>query len=270
MNDKCMHSYTTQRGQSLIEILFAITVFTIGVVTIGYLIISGLNTLHYATESTQARLLASEGIEAVTAIRDGDFDQIPAGTYGLMLNEGRWMLASTSDTQGKFTRTITIEDIDVDTKDVISHVVWSVFGGSEKNITYTTRLSNWMQTNGDAGDLAVYTDSVTVMASSTIVSGLRLKNNGDTSIVVTNIRIVWDAPILLERITISGMDVFTASTSASVASGTDINITDYTLEAFSGFHAIDAIVFNGDLGSSNLVMLLTLLDGSIRSVYVTP
>ena len=265
-----MYISMTQKGQSLIEILFAITIFTMGVVTIGYLIISGLNALHYTAESSHARFLASEGIEAVTSMRDGDFDQIPTGTYGLIVHEGHWALASSSDIQGKFTRTITIVDVDTDTKDITSNVVWSMFGGSQKNITYTTRLTNWNQTKGDAGDLNVVTEGISLNASSTEVSGLRIKNMGTTRIVITSMTIFWNAPVHLERITIGGNDVFTASTSAPIASGVRIDTTDYTLEPLSGFHTIDAFVFDGSLGNSNLTVLCTLSDGSVRSIYITP
>lgn len=265
-----MYISITQKGQSLIEILFAITIFTMGVATIGYLIMSGLNALHYTTESSRAQLLASEGIEAVTSLRDGDFDQIPMGTYGLMMHQGHWALASSSDIQGKFTRTITIVDVDTDTKDITSNVVWSMRGGSQKNITYTTRLTNWRQTKGDAGYLEVATDGISLNASSTEVNGLRIKNIGATSIVITSMTIFWNAPVHLERITIGGNDVFTASTSASVASGVLIDIANYTLEPISGFHAIDAFAFDGSLGNSNLTVLCTLSDGSVRSIYITP
>lgn len=265
-----MYISLTQKGQSLIEILFAITIFTMGVVTIGYLILSGLNALNYTNESSRARFLASEGIEAVTSIRDGDFDMIPAGTYGLMIHEGHWVLASSSDVHGKFIRTITIDDIDTDTKDVTSNVVWNMLGGNQKNITYTTRLTNWNQTKGDAGYLDVATDGISLNASSTELSGLRIKNMDATSIVITGMTIFWNASVQLERITIGGNDVFTASTSVPVSSGVPIDIVDYTLEPISGFHTIDAFVFDGSLGNSNLTVLCTLSDGSIRSIYITP
>ena len=265
-----MYISMTQKGQSLIEILFAITIFTMGVVTIGYLIISGLNALNYTNESSRAQLLASEGIEAVTSMRDGDFDQIPAGTYGLMMHEGHWALASSSDIHGKFTRTVTIVDVDTDTKDITSNVAWSMLGGRQKNITYTTRLTNWNQTKGDAGNLDVATDGISLNASSTEMSGLRIKNMDSTSIVITSMTIFWNAPVQLERITIGENDVFTASTSAPVASGVDIDIADYTLEPLSGFHTIDVFAFDGSLGNSNLTVLCTLSDGSVRSIYITP
>lgn len=265
-----MNFYNSQRGQSLMEIVFAIAIFTVGVITIGYLIITALASLHTATLATQARLLAREGLEAVDSIRDGGFDLLSAGTYGLILDQGLWTLASSSDVHGKFSRTITTEDIDINTKEVTSRVSWRVFGVREKTISYTKRFSNWQQTGGEAGTLVVSTENAMRIASSTILTGVSLQNSSDTSITLTKMTVIWDTPPLLERITMNGFDIFTASTSAPKASGTEINIDDYTLEAYSGEHFIDTITFDGAVGGSNFVMRFTLADGSVRSVYITP
>ena len=265
-----MHVHNSQRGQSLMEIVFAIAIFTVGVITVGYLIITALASLHSDTLATQARLLALEGLEAVGSIRDGGFELLTTGTYGLVLSDGLWTLASSSDIQGKFLRSITLEDIDVNTKEVTSRVSWNVFGAREKNVSYTTRLSNWQQTGDEAGTLAVATESATLVASSTILTGLSLENTGDSAITLTKMTVNWDTPALLVGITINGFDIFNASTSVPKASGTEINIADYTIGAYSGSHAIDSIVFDGAVDGSNFVILFTMSDGSVRSVYITP
>ena len=76
------------RGQSLIEMLFAVAVFTIGVVTIGYLVFDSFTSLRFGKETMQARLLASEGLEAVRTIYEDDFALLESGTYGLALQNG--------------------------------------------------------------------------------------------------------------------------------------------------------------------------------------
>ena len=265
-----MHTPNSQKGQSLIEIVFAIAIFTVGVITVGYLIITSLTSLHSATEATQARLLAIEGIEAVNAIREEGFDQIHTGTYGLVLDQGLWTLASSSDIQGKFTRTITTEDIDVNTKRVTSHVSWRTFGAREKNISYITRFSNWKQTGGEAGGLLVSTDDITLTASSTALSGLSLQNNSTGDITLTKMTLSWSTAALLEHITIDGFDIFTASTSAPASSGTEIDIADYSIGASSGPHPFETISFDTSVEGSNFIILFTLEDGSVRSVYITP
>ena len=126
-----MQTRTLQQGQSLIEIIFAISIFVIGVVTIGYLTIDAFTSMQRVTDSTQARLLAVEGIEALVSISDAEFD-ITAGTYGLALEGGIWTLIKTPDEQGKFTRTITIHSIDDDTFEVASQVVDYIWWSGEE------------------------------------------------------------------------------------------------------------------------------------------
>ncbi|MFZ2252828.1 MAG: prepilin-type N-terminal cleavage/methylation domain-containing protein [Minisyncoccia bacterium] len=265
-----MNTSNSQKGQSLIEIVFAIAIFTVGVITVGYLIITALTSLHSATEATQARLLATEGIEAVRAIREGGFDNILTGTYGLVLEQGLWTFASSSDTQGKFSRTITTEDIDINTKKVTSRVSWNMYGAHEKSISYTIRFTNWKQTGGEAGDLLVSTDLVTLDASSTALIGLTIQNNSGRDITLTKMTLLWSTPALLEHIIIDGFDIFSASTSAPVVSGTEIDIADYSIGGSSGSHPFDTISFNASTEGSNFIILFTMQDGSVRSVYLTP
>jgi len=253
----------------LIEILFAIAIFTIGVVTIGYLIIDARVSLHYATDLTRARLLAAEGIEAVNSIRMGGFDLLPSGDYGLEINQGVWTLTSSSDERGKFTRTISIEDIDSDVKEVTSQISWEMFPGREKQVTYKTRFSNWMQVGGEAGELEIDLSQVTIDDSKTTIGGLFIRNNHNQEVVITDITVIWGTSALLERVAAGEVDLFTASTSAPVASGEAIDIIDYQIGAFSDFQLVGPIDFDGDISDTNFVVLLTFRDGSIRSVSIS-
>ncbi len=265
-----MRAEQLQQGQSLIEIIFAISIFVVGVVTIGYLTIDAFGSIQRVSDSTQARLLATEGIEAVISIKDGNFSDITAGTYELLIDNGRWTLSSSADEKGKFTRAITIESIDSEVFEATSLVTWSVFGGRERSVTYKTFLSNWSQTNGEAGNLGVSTQNVALVSFDTEVIGLFLQNEGSSDITITDMSVSWDTAALLERITIEGIDVWSASTSNPVASETEIDITDYTIGESSGFHYINSLMFNDSMAGSNLVIIFTLSDGSTRSIYVSP
>jgi len=264
-----MRILNSQKGQSLIEMVFAMTIFTLGVVTIGYLMIDAFISLRYSTESTQARLLATEGIEAIQSIKDGGFDTISSGTHGIVLNQGQWTLTASPDTTEKFTRTITIQDIDATTKEITSRVVWNMFSGTEKSISYTTRLTDWRQTKGAANDLSIAISNVAYAGTSTELTGLTFQNDGEEGLLVTKMNIWWSTPTLLERITINGADVFNPSIGVPVESGSDINITNYYLDPHSGSQVIDAIAFNGNVGGSNFIVLFTLSDGSEKSVYIS-
>src|SRR3989344_5960584 len=216
-----------QQGQSLIEIIFAISVFVIGVVTIGYLTIDSFTSMQRVTDSVQARLLAAEGIEALVSIRDAGFENIEVGTYGLLFDAGFWTLTPTADEKGKFTRTIDIQAVDEDVVEVTSLVTWNVFG-------------------------------------------LFIQNESAEDLTITDLAISWNTGALLTRVAIEDVEVFNASTSAPVSSGTEIDITDYTIPAASGFHHINSITFDSSVAGSNLVVIFTLGDGSTRSVYISP
>lgn len=259
-----------QNGQSLLEIVFAIAIFTIGVVTVGYLIIDARVSMQNAADLTEARLLATEGIEAVRSIREGGFNLIPTGTHSLVMNEGRWSFASSTDSYGKFTRVIMVEEIDADNKNVTSSVTWSLPSGREKSVDYKTRLTNWLQNNGDSGEIAVFTESASLYSSSTELRGLSLENQGTKNVTITDMEISWDGSANLDSIVFEGDTVFLASTSTLVESGQAIDIIDYQLEPFTGFHPIDVISFSESVEGSNFVVRFTLSDDSTRSVYVSP
>lgn len=264
-----MNTNNLQKGQSLIEILFAIAIFTIGVVTIGYLIIDARSSLHYATDLTRARLLAAEGIEAVNSMRAGGYDLLTAGDYGLELDGGVWTLSSSSDEIGKYTRTISIQNIDVGVKEVTSQVAWTVSGVKERDVSYTTRFSNWMQVGGEAEDFQVALNNAAISASNTALTGLWVKNTGTADITLTDMKLQWDTPALLERVTLDSFDIFLASTSASIASGENIDVADHQIAAFTGFRSLDSIEFDGDVSGTNFILSFTFQDESVRSVYLS-
>lgn len=264
-----MQAHVTQKGQSLIEILFAMAIFTMGIVTIGYLIISAIDSLRYGSEAMQARLLVEEGIEAVASIRDGDFDALVPGTYGLVLNDGTWLLLDPPDTQGKYSRTIDINDVDADIKEVVSTVTWTSFGDRVKTVTLGTHFSHWMQGGGDADSLDINTASAVLEGVGMSLSGIELLNTGGTDITITDIVAEWTPSSLLQNIVIQGSSVYEASTSAPISSGENIDISDYTIVTSSGTHTIDPITFDETVTGSLLRMTFVLGDGSRRSILMS-
>lgn len=97
-----------QQGYSLIELLIAMSIFTIGVATVIFLVLDAGVTSTQGGERTQAILLAQEGLEAVRSIRDSDFESLGNGTHGLVLQNGKWIFQNTFDINGQFTRTLSV------------------------------------------------------------------------------------------------------------------------------------------------------------------
>lgn len=93
-------------------------------------------------DRSQAVLLADEGIEAVRSIRDEDFANLTDGTFGLGIGGGQWSFAGASDTQGIYTRAITINSIDAVRKSITTAISWNSFG-RPKSMSVETILSNW-------------------------------------------------------------------------------------------------------------------------------
>lgn len=259
-----MHISVSQKGQSLVEILFAIAVFTIGVVTIGYLIFDSFASLQHNLQSMQARLLASEGLEVMSGLKN----TLMPGTYGLSLESGEWMLVPSSDTQGIFTRIITVEELDAETDRVTSAVTWGSSEANQKSVAVAAQFTDWEQSNGDAGALEVDINNAMLVASSTELTGIALLNNSGEDAVVTGMVLQWDAPAELALITLRGVDVFLASTSASARSGDHIDIDDYSIASGSGYHLLDSAAFDGSVEGSDFIVTFIMSDESKRHVRV--
>lgn len=255
------------RGQSIIEILFAIAIFTIGVVTIGFLVFDAQTSLRNAREETHASLLAREGLMAVRTIRDDDFDNLNAGTYGLVLQDNRWELDSEPDTTGKFTRTVSIEDIDLETKTVTSTVSWEFSDVRPKEVTYVTRFTDWQQTRGDAEVLEVDTAAAALVLGIDL-TGITLTNTDAEDITITGMTLQWNGGSQLNNIVIDATSVYLAATSSGATSGEFIDIDDYTLTSGSGIHTLSSVLFDADTSETDFILMFILSDGSRRHVVV--
>lgn len=268
MKDKHTQEACSQSGQSLIEILFAVAIFMIGVVTIGYLILDSQISLRKNIESTQASMLAYEGIEAARAIGRNDFDNMSSGTHGIYLSQNKWIFSSTSDAEGKFTRSIVVSDIDDEIKKIVSTVVWQITDVREGNVSLVDYLTNWRETEGDAADLLVDTTNASLSASSAALIGIDIFTDSTVNITISDMRLEWNNANTLQQITIDGFTVFTAATSSGAMPNDVIDITDYALDLGSGIKTVDSILFNGVMTGTDFVVTFIMDDESRKHVLV--
>jgi len=252
-------------GHSLFEILIAMSVFSIGTATVGYLIIDSEVSLRASIENTKATLLAREGLVVARELRDDDFDTLVPGTYGLALASGEWTLSSTDDVTDQFTRSISISDVGSEVKKVVSSVVWSVSPAREKEVVLSAYLSDWGQSEGDASHLSIDNAGAYLTSTSTELTGISLQDSSGGGLVLESISVQWEGAPILERISIGGTDVFVAT--STVSSGDSIDIDDYTLPA-GGTRAIDAIEFDIDVSGTDFMLTFVLSDGSRRHVRI--
>ncbi|MEW5908095.1 MAG: hypothetical protein AB1643_02865 [Patescibacteria group bacterium] len=133
---------TFNRGQSLVELLVAMSFFVLAVATIGFLILDADVSSRQGIERMQAILLVKEGLEAARSIRDYQFNDLTAGNHGILLSGNRWIFSGTSDIQDQFTRVVTVEDIDVKRKKITSQVIWQFSPQRSDSVSLVTYLTN--------------------------------------------------------------------------------------------------------------------------------
>ena len=102
-------------GQSTVEALLAVAVLLLLAAGIATLTIGSREGQLRAQNESAAMALAREGIDAVRSIRDRDWSALVPGTYGLSDASGLWQFSGISETSGKFTRAVAVNQIARDT-----------------------------------------------------------------------------------------------------------------------------------------------------------
>jgi len=116
----------TNRGQSSLEVLIAITILTLA---ISAAIVVGFGNQSAVVDSelnNRAIYIARQELEEARATARGSFSS----------------LVSASSTDGIYTKELIIVDIDVNTKDVISRISWKN-NLQPGNLELLTRITNW-------------------------------------------------------------------------------------------------------------------------------
>lgn len=147
-----------KKAFSLVEILLAIFVFTLFSTAVVYL---SLDTASRATQveiKNEALLYAEEGMEAVRNIRDRNYLDLVAGSYGLSFAADTWSFVAAPETiDAYYQRTVLIEDVyrdgagdiaasgtlDPETKKITVSVTWNWKGLIPKTTVLSTYFSNW-------------------------------------------------------------------------------------------------------------------------------
>lgn len=172
-------------GQSMIELVVAIGIFTIVGSAIIVLALDAFNMESAGKDDSQALLYAEEGIEAARAIRDNKWDNLKNAPLqnGLTRQNGFWEFFGASDSLGKYTRVTSVETVnrdavtgnivttggipDVETKKITSTVTW-VSNGQNNTTSLVSYLMRWQKP--PRGGMLVYGDT-----SGTTVDLIRYK-----------------------------------------------------------------------------------------------
>ncbi|HDQ88534.1 MAG TPA: type II secretion system protein [candidate division WWE3 bacterium] len=144
-----MNSKKKEKGQSIIEFIVAVGIMLIVAGSGALSVLGALSANKQAKDHIQASAYAQEGLEAIRAVRNNSWDALENGNHGLTNTQGYWELSGNSDSQGKYTRVITIEDatieeeLQMDTKLITSRVTWNSTPTRQGNVEFTTYLTKW-------------------------------------------------------------------------------------------------------------------------------
>lgn len=152
----------TQKGQSFIEVLVAMGIFSM-VSLSAFLVFFGGQSLSVDSQNAQiAGDYATEGSEAARTIRDRNWTELSDGSHGIVsLNDQWYFSSSTSDSKDIFTRTIAISTVDSNTKRATTTITWQISPLRIQTIEFVELLTSWsivQDSGGDSGGSGVSGD----------------------------------------------------------------------------------------------------------------
>lgn len=142
------YKLTACGGFSLVEVLLAVSVFSLIVTGLAGSVIYGQQSTALAGQRVRANFLAEEGLEATRNTRDENYTNLSNGTYGLVISSNQWVFSGSQDTTDIFTRQITITDAGTNRKQVTSTVTWQQNPQRTGSVSLVTYLTNWKASVG--------------------------------------------------------------------------------------------------------------------------
>lgn len=135
-------------GLALIELLLALSIFSLFAFAFVGASLYGQESSAAVGDRARATLLADEGMQAVRAVRNRDFNALSAGTYDVSISGGAWQLQSGSDTIDGFTREIDLESVTSDVYRATVSVTWQSAQRSEQTVVLEGFVTNWQEEQG--------------------------------------------------------------------------------------------------------------------------
>jgi type II secretory pathway pseudopilin PulG len=139
---------TKNTGQSVIEVIVAVAIFTMIAASAVVTILGSFSTTRLAEEEGVATNLAIEGIEAAQSIRNQNWEFLTDGDHGIS-KSGTWSFSDISDTvDDRYTRVVNITSIDEDVKEITSSVSWDFLSSRNNTVEIISRLTQWQTAVG--------------------------------------------------------------------------------------------------------------------------
>ena len=259
----------TKKGFSVVEVLLASSIFAL-------LATAFVGSYLYGQESTalggnlaRATFLADEGLEAVRNIRDAGYTNLVAATYGLSTTSNQWNLSGSSDTNGIFTRQITLSAAGTKRFNATSTVTWQQNNQRTGSVSVATQLTKWMATQLTAAEnLIISTSGAWVdqncngcNGSTSHVVGITVANADTVDSTITSMSVSWSgAPAgqKIQVISINGSSVWTGNSN----SGVTLAISPVVLTGGAPATPLTFLEFKKDMSGATITVVFTMSDGS--------
>ena len=273
-------------GQGLIEIIVAMAVFSLIASVMMQMVLGGFLTMSRGGEHTVAEALAQEGIEAVRAVRDRDWDSLNCANCVVSISEGEWILSEgVSEVIGEYQRIITIGDVyrddnnniaesgalDPYTKLVTVTTSWTVRDGIVNTVTRTEYLTNWEYPSG--GECLNFNTDNACLDDTDSMKGLinlTLSNTCVDDTVIISSTPTWNIEKNIENITIDGVERWDWNCDWNCAPtgrqtyGTELDFGDNNLIIPAGTTVnVNQYRWNGNMSGMQLSILFLFDDDTV-------
>lgn len=132
-----------RQGFSLIESILSIALFLLFIIPISATLFLTYQQGEQSIARGSALLLAQEGIEAVTHIRNYHEEGISEGTFGLHTQNNTWILQKNAEYIDAYERRISIDEIDEDRQHIRSEILWTNKKEGLQSLSLETILTDW-------------------------------------------------------------------------------------------------------------------------------
>ena len=138
-----MKKQAVKTGFSLIEVILATAVFSLLLTALVGIASYGEESAVTSGDRARAAYLADEGMEVIKNLKEESFLNLPDGTYGLLLSDGRWYLSGTEDVTGIFTRSVSISTFAPGRIEITVRVSWPETPERSGEVSLVSQLANW-------------------------------------------------------------------------------------------------------------------------------
>lgn len=201
-----------QEGFSILEAIIAIALFMLVATSVVGIFVIGTQGSKQGVEYVVAAGYLQEATEAVRSIRNRDFAEITAGTYGLDTASGYYEFDGTSDVLDEYTRTITVEDVERDgsnnivasggtddpnTKQITVNITWDTLTGKSQNVDHVFYIHNFISEVTWVQDLTAEFGSGFFHSSATA-------STGDGEVVLRTVQADWSGLFVANDVDLEG------------------------------------------------------------------